>query len=65
VHPAPDHVLLQEIVNLMYTPSRTFTFSAMHIHPSLSEVVQRAFSNITTARHYREHLEGKHTSRGR
>lgn len=53
-------VLIQEIVNLMYTPSRTFTFSAMHIHPALSEVVQRAFSNIMTARHYREHLEGRH-----
>ncbi len=53
-------VLVQEIVNLMYTPSRTFTFAAMHIHPALSEVVQRAFSNIMTARHYREHLEGRH-----
>jgi dihydrolipoamide dehydrogenase len=53
-------VLIQEIVNLMYTPSRTFTFSAMHIHPALSEVVQRAFSSIMTARHYREHLEGRH-----
>jgi len=37
--------LIQEIVNLMYTPDQSARpmLDAMHIHPALSEVVQRAF----------------------
>jgi len=50
-------VLIQEIVNCMYTPRRRFPFDSMHIHPALSEVVQRAFSNIMTAHDYRHHLQ--------
>jgi len=41
-------ILIQEIVNLMYTKDGTFypMFQAMHIHPALSEVVQRAFGRM-------------------
>ncbi|MHB8351641.1 MAG: dihydrolipoyl dehydrogenase [Thermoplasmata archaeon] len=37
-------VLLQEIVNLLYTPEQSLMpiFDGMHIHPALSEVVERA-----------------------
>ncbi len=39
-------ILIQEIVNVMYTPEQSASVvnQAMHIHPALSEVVQRAFS---------------------
>ena len=41
-------VLIQEIVNLMYTEdgSAIPIYRGMHIHPSLSEVVERAFYNL-------------------
>ncbi len=41
-------VLIQEIINLMYTPDRTYIpmFDAMHIHPALPELVQRAFGRL-------------------
>jgi mycothione reductase len=37
-------ILLQELVNLMYTPERSVRpiVDGMHIHPALSEVVERA-----------------------
>lgn len=40
-------ILIQEIIDLMYTPSQSAEpiIEAMHIHPALSEVVQRAFRN--------------------
>ncbi|MEF8834527.1 MAG: dihydrolipoyl dehydrogenase [Candidatus Thermoplasmatota archaeon] len=46
-------VLLQEIINLMYTKNQTFLpiYNGMHIHPSLSEVVERAFSNLHSHEH--------------
>ncbi|MFW5945704.1 MAG: dihydrolipoyl dehydrogenase [Candidatus Natronoplasma sp.] len=46
-------VLVQEIVNLMYTRNQTFLpiYHGMHIHPSLSEVVERAFSNLHSHSH--------------
>jgi dihydrolipoamide dehydrogenase len=39
-------VLIQEIINLMYTPTQSAEplIEGMHIHPSLSEVVQRALN---------------------
>ena len=42
-------ILIQEIINLMYTPDGTYQpmFDAMHIHPALPEVVQRAFGRLT------------------
>lgn len=50
-------VLIQEIVNLMYTKNQTFIpiYNGMHIHPSLSEVVERAFSNLHSHTHDHSH----------
>ncbi|MCX9084978.1 MAG: dihydrolipoyl dehydrogenase [Candidatus Methanoperedens sp.] len=47
-------ILIQEIVNLMYTKeeSREAVIQGMHIHPSLSEVVQRAFYSLMPLEHY-------------
>jgi len=41
-------ILIQEVINLMYTPDGTYQpmFEAMHIHPALPEVVQRAFGRL-------------------
>jgi mycothione reductase len=41
-------ILVQEITNLMYTPDGAMypMFQAMHIHPALSEVIQRAFGSL-------------------
>lgn len=41
-------VLVQEVVNLLYAPQRSARpiLRGMHIHPALSEVVQRAFLNL-------------------
>ncbi|MEZ0346778.1 MAG: dihydrolipoyl dehydrogenase [Infirmifilum sp.] len=41
-------ILIQEIVNLMYTESGTAEpiYRGMHIHPALSEVVERAFFHL-------------------
>ena len=41
-------ILIQEIINLMYTPEGNYQpmFQAMHIHPALPEVVQRAFGRL-------------------
>jgi dihydrolipoamide dehydrogenase len=51
-------VLIQEIINLMYTPERSARplMDAMHIHPSLSEVVQRAFGSPMTLAQYHHQL---------
>lgn len=53
-------VLIQEIVNLMYTQDRTMDpiFSGMHIHPALTEVVERAFYNLMPVEAYR-HILGE------
>jgi len=50
-------VLIQEVVNLMYTQNQTFLpiYNGMHIHPSLSEVVERAFSNLHSHDHDHGH----------
>ncbi len=55
----PDaSVLIQEIINLMYTPDQTARplLDAMHIHPALSEVVQRAFQSLMTPEQYHHQL---------
>jgi len=41
-------ILMQEIINLMYTREQTAIpiFEGMHIHPALSEVVERAFFSL-------------------
>ncbi|MBN2230099.1 MAG: dihydrolipoyl dehydrogenase [Candidatus Thorarchaeota archaeon] len=50
-------ILIQEIINLMYTPDGTIypMFQAMHIHPALPEVVQRAFGRLRPLGHEHEH----------
>jgi dihydrolipoamide dehydrogenase len=44
-------VLIQEIIVLMNTSSRSFEpiMRSMHIHPALPEVVQNAFGNLRPA----------------
>jgi dihydrolipoamide dehydrogenase len=55
-------VLIQEIINLMYTPEQSARpiMRGMHIHPALSEVVERAFSALMPPRQYRHLLEHHH-----
>src|SRR4030043_1249592 len=52
-------VLIQEIVNLMYTEKQSFEplDDAMHIHPALSEVVARAFQSLMIPDQYHHYLE--------
>jgi len=52
-------VLIQEIVNLMYTPEQGAMpmLQAMHIHPALNEVVQRAFGSLAPPEVYHHVLE--------
>jgi dihydrolipoamide dehydrogenase len=51
-------ILIQEIINLMYTSGQTAQpmLDAMHIHPALNEVVQRAFNSLTPAKQYHHEL---------
>jgi len=40
-------ILIQEIINLMYTRDQAGAmYRALHIHPAMNEVVQRAFYNL-------------------
>jgi dihydrolipoamide dehydrogenase len=52
-------VLIQEVINLMYTPSQNTypMLDAMHIHPALSEVVQKAFDELAPPDVYHHVLE--------
>src|SRR2546422_4364471 len=54
-------ILIQEIINLMYTPDRSARpmQDAIHIHPSLSEDVQRAFGALMSPKEY-HHMLGHH-----
>jgi dihydrolipoamide dehydrogenase len=52
-------ILIQEIVTLMYTPkqsARPIT-NGMHIHPALTEVVERAFKSLMPPEHYHHLIE--------
>ena len=55
-------VLIQEIINVMYTQEQSAEVinKAIHIHPALSEVVQRAFSSLMPVEHYRRMSENHH-----
>ena len=55
-------VLIQEIVNLMYTPEQSAEpiINGMHIHPALNEVVERAFRSLMTPEDYRKLIEHHH-----
>jgi len=59
-------VLIQEIINVMYAPTQSAEIvgEAMHIHPALNEVVQRAFSSLMPVDHYHEHVLGVSGSSG-
>ncbi|MCW4053341.1 MAG: FAD-dependent oxidoreductase, partial [Candidatus Bathyarchaeota archaeon] len=52
-------ILIQEIINLMYTKDQKSEplAEAMHIHPALPEVVARAFSSLRTPDQYHHFLE--------
>ncbi len=52
-------VLIQEVINLMYTNDRSVLplMRGMHIHPALNEVVERAAGNLMTVDHYHHLLE--------
>jgi mycothione reductase len=52
-------VLIQEIINLMYTTDQSAQplINAMHIHPALSEVVVRAFNSLIPPKMYHHVLE--------
>lgn len=52
-------VLIQEIINLMYTSDQSARplLDAMHIHPALTEVVQRAFQAPLTVEQYHHQLQ--------
>jgi dihydrolipoamide dehydrogenase len=54
-------ILIQEIVDLMYTPEQSAQpiFDGMHIHPALSEVVERAFRSLMPPEQY-HHLTEHH-----
>ena len=50
-------VLIQEVINVMYAPTQSAEIieEAMHIHPAMNEVVQRAFGSLMPVEHYHEH----------
>jgi len=52
-------VLIQEIINVMYTPEQSAApiIQGMHIHPALSEVVGRAFSSLMPPEQYHHVIE--------
>jgi len=52
-------VLMQEIINLMYTPEQSAKpiINGMHIHPALNEVVERAFHSLMTPEQYHQLIE--------
>ena len=50
-------ILIQEIINLMYTHDMSALplLRAMHIHPALPEVVQRAFFHLHEPEAWKHH----------
>lgn len=52
-------VLIQEIINLMYTPGQSAApmIYRMHIHPALSEVVEGAFHSLVPPQQYHHTIE--------
>ena len=55
-------ILIQEIINIMYTKEHTISqiVRALHIHPALSEVVQRACSYLMTPDQYHHILKERY-----
>jgi len=52
-------ILIQEIINLMYTESQDARplMDSMHIHPSMSEVVDRSFGSLMEPQEYHHLME--------
>lgn len=52
-------ILIQEIIDLMYTPEQNPApiTGGMHIHPALTEVVERAFASLMPPEHYHHTIE--------
>jgi mycothione reductase len=52
-------VLIQEIINMMYTPKQSAEpiIYGMHIHPALNEVVERAFGSLMPPEQYHHIIE--------
>jgi len=52
-------ILIHEVIALMYTHEQTMepVINAMHIHPAMSEVVQKAFDSLMTLEQYHHVLE--------
>lgn len=52
-------ILIQEIINLMYTEKQDARplMKSMHIHPSMSEVVDRAFGSLMEPHEYHHMME--------
>jgi len=52
-------ILIQEIIDVMYSNGQTFSpiVEAMHIHPAMSEVVERAFRSLMTPEQYHHVIE--------
>ena len=52
-------VLIQEIINLMYTPEQSAKpiIQGMHIHPALNEVVEKAFQSLMPPEMYHHVIE--------
>ena len=57
-------IMIQEIINLMYTEKQDARplMNSMHIHPSMSEVVDRAFGSLMEPREYHHMMEHEHKS---
>lgn len=51
-------ILIQEVVNLMYTNDQSMIpiYRGMHIHPALSEVIERAFFNLREPEAQRDYI---------
>jgi mycothione reductase len=56
---AQASVLIQEVIDLMYTENQSFEplNEAMHIHPALNEVVANAFQTLMIPDQYHHYLE--------
>jgi dihydrolipoamide dehydrogenase len=52
-------VLIQEIINLMYTPKQSAEpiMNGIHIHPALNEVVERAFGSLMSPQQYHQLID--------
>ncbi|HYA21641.1 MAG TPA: dihydrolipoyl dehydrogenase [Thermoproteota archaeon] len=52
-------ILIQEIIDVMYSAGQAFSpiVEAMHIHPAMNEVVERAFRSLMTPEQYHHVIE--------